>query len=204
MFRAHKDQLRKTFKAAPALSVQARNEASRALCQRLLAHAWWQQAAAVAAFVGVRHEPDTTELLTAVFAAGKSLWLPRIDSGRIAWCSVTALDQLGPGTFGLLEPTPVCRGQRELPALDLILVPGVAFDRAGARLGWGKGHYDRALQDVHAHQRPRRVGLCLENRFDATADPLPMDRHDVPMHAIATEAQWVWCGGGGNTQSKMG
>lgn len=169
---------------------------SRGLAQRVIEHPRWSEAEGVAAFVGVRGEPDTRPLLRAALAAGKRLWLPRVsdDRARIEFLPVASLDELVPGVMGLLEPP------RGAPAplhaaqgLGLILVPGLAFDRAGRRLGFGKGHYDRALAGVRLRELPTRVGLCLEEALEPGGEPLPADEHDVPMHWVLTPSEQLRC-----------
>ena len=79
-------------------------------------------------------------------------------------------------------------------ALDLILVPGLGFDRTGCRLGHGPGHYDRLLADVRELDAPYRVGLCFSEFLDPLGEALlPTEDHDVPMHAVLTDTQWLHC-----------
>ncbi|MCA9694437.1 MAG: 5-formyltetrahydrofolate cyclo-ligase [Nannocystaceae bacterium] len=165
---------------------------SRALTTVILGHAAWRDARCVAAFVGVRGEPDTRAVLAATLAAGKRLLLPRVtdDRARIEFHAVDALEALVPGVMGLLEPPP--GRARALADADLVLTPGLAFSSAGARLGFGKGHYDRALAPVRDRAAPRRVGVCLRDALDPDGG-VPSGPLDVPMHAIATEAGVITC-----------
>lgn len=167
---------------------------SAALLAHLLRHPLWQQARGVAAFVGVRGEPDTWGLLAATLAERKRLWLPRMvgKPAQIAFVPVGDLRELAPAGFGLLEP-PLPADQAAAlstptaaAGIDLVLVPGLGFGRDGARLGFGKGHYDRALAPVRALSAPLRVGLCLDGDLDPTLGEIPSEPLDVPMHWIAT------------------
>lgn len=159
---------------------------SARLHAHLLGHPCWRAAGSVAAFVGVGGEPDTRPLLQAALAAGKRLWLPRMVGRpqRAEFVAVADLAELAPAGFGLLEP----RGGegRELAelALDLALVPGLAFTGAGARLGFGKGHYDRALAPLRDRPRPLRLGVCFA---DDLVPGLPTEPHDVPLHGLVTD-----------------
>lgn len=160
---------------------------SARLAGHLLAHPCWRQAASVAAFVGVGGEPDTRPLLQAALDAGKRLWLPRMVGPaprRAEFVAVADLADLAPAPFGLLEPrTGPARELGDLD-LDLVLVPGLVFTRAGARLGFGKGHYDRALAPLRDRPRPLRLGVCFT---DDLVDELPMEPHDVPLHGLAAD-----------------
>ena len=91
---------------------------------------------------------------------------------------------LHPGVFGIPEP-PLMALQKDLPPLDLILVPGLAFDCRGGRLGWGKAYYDRFLS---AAEVGLRVGACHECQI---VDQVPLDRHDIRMDYLLTPKRWL-------------
>ncbi len=192
-----KRELRSALQAQASLPEDVHERDSAMVCERVLAHACWSSAGSIAAFVGVHHEPSTTLLLEAALNQRRSLWLPKVDVGRILWCRLdanTPLDeQLVRGAFGLLEPAPALYGQVRLPEVELVLVPGLAFDALGARLGWGKGYYDRALASTRGNKRPWRVGICFDARFEPAQGAIPVDAHDVPMHAVATPRRWIDC-----------
>ena len=116
---------------------------SRGLAQRVIEHPRWSEAEGVAAFVGVRGEPDTRPLLRAALAAGKRLWLPRVsdDRARIEFLPVASLDELVPGVMGLLEPP------RGAPA------PLHAARIRGA----GDGGEHRAADDIGVQQAARQA-----------------------------------------------
>jgi 5-formyltetrahydrofolate cyclo-ligase len=175
--------------------------ASGALTTAVLTHPAWLAAPAVAAFVGVRGEPDTRPLLAAALAQGRALWLPRVVHGAAGvsvLVKVSSLDDLVPGPFGLQEPRPR-PDELALPSVDttsalaLVLVPGLAFWSTGARLGFGAGHYDRLLAPVAQAPLPLRMGLCFSTFLDPAHGPLPTATHDVAMHMVATELGVLRC-----------
>lgn len=174
---------------------------SAALLAHLLRHPLWQQARGIAAFVGVRGEPDTWGLLAATLAERKRLWLPRMvgEPAQIAFVPVLDLRALTPAGFGLLEPPAApeplaLRSPTAAAGIDLVLVPGLGFARDGARIGFGKGHYDRALAPIREHAAPQRVGLCLDDDLDPAEGPIPREPLDVPMHWVATPHGLHRCG----------
>jgi len=174
----------------PAAEVAAR---SARLTTHLTTHPAWHTAARLTAFVGVQGEPDTLPLLTAALASGKRVWLPRMTGPRralIEFVELRSLADLAPAPFGLLEPSTGPGVALADLDLDLALVPGLMFTRHGARLGFGKGHYDRALADLRAAARPLRVGVCFAEEL---GEGLPHEAHDVPMHAVLTDAGLVRC-----------
>jgi 5-formyltetrahydrofolate cyclo-ligase len=148
---------RRVLARRAALSPGERAAASARILTQLLDLPAFQQARGVHAFVSFPDEVDTAPLLRACAGAGKAIFLPY---------QVPARDRLGcarwdprqplvPGPFGTQEPPMESRGAVDLSAIDLVLVPGVAFDRRGGRLGYGKGYYDRFLTDLmQAHGRP--------------------------------------------------
>lgn len=163
------------------LDVEERRAASAAICTALAASQLWQSARAVGLFFARPDEPDLGPLLTEALGSVRLVAVPRWNDTAYEWARVRRLpEDCRPGRFGIPEPAP------ELPAvppdaLDLVLVPGVAFDTAGRRLGRGGGFYDRLL----AGHRGVRVGACFGPQFVAE---LPAEPHDVGMSYLVTPA----------------
>lgn len=109
-------------------------------------------------------------------------------AGRDSRMMFRAGPAVEPGPWGLLQPS------REAPAVapDLVLVPLVAADRHGTRIGHGKGHYDRALSHLReSGHAVRTIGIAWEHQISETA--LPADPWDQPLDAIATPGEWIEC-----------
>lgn len=138
-------------------------------------------------YVDARSEVRTRTLIAESLADGRTIAVPWCRDGkRLGLFHLRALDELVPGRFGILEPE---SGLRDHPSrtigpasLDLALLPGVAFDRRGGRLGHGRGYFDRLLAEL----RPDavRVGLAFECQL---VEEVPMGPHDVRLDAIVTE-----------------
>jgi 5-formyltetrahydrofolate cyclo-ligase len=92
-----------------------------------------------------------------------------------------------PSPWGVLQPS----AEAEALAPDTVLVPLVAADRQGARIGHGKGHYDRALSHLREGGRVFAIGITWETQI--LAEPIPADPWDVPLDAIATPGEWIDC-----------
>ena len=92
-----------------------------------------------------------------------------------------------PSPWGVLQPA----GTAEALAPDTVIVPLVLADRRGARIGHGKGHYDRALSHLREGGRIFTIGIAWEHQI--LDDPIPADPWDVPLDAIATPAEWIIC-----------
>lgn len=141
-------------------------------------------AASLSAYLPVGPEIDPSPILTAASAAGLTVALPYVSSRDVpmrflAW---RPGDLLRAGPLGLLQPDPATAPEI---APEVILTPLVGFDRAMARLGQGAGYYDRAFA---ALPDARRIGLAWSAQ---EADALPVDPWDVPLHAVATEREWI-------------
>jgi len=144
------------------------------------------------AYVSFRREVDTWEIMFAALGEGRTLALPRVEpGGRLSLRAVRdPLHELVPGAFGIPEPAP-SSPLLEPEAVDLVLVPGVAFDRRGYRLGYGGGYYDRLLADmrspaVTARRSSPAVAAGLAYDFQIV-DELPVGPHDQRVDLVLTE-----------------
>lgn len=118
--------------------------------------------------------------------SGKKLYFPRVAAQGLEFCLVSDPAELTPGALGVPEPP---HDAQVLPAedLDLLIVPGMAFDAAGSRLGFGKGLYDRALAPVDP---ARRAGFCYSFQI---VDVVPAGEGDEPVGLIITERGVIYC-----------
>ena len=162
-----------------ALSPQAQRLASRAVCERVLAFEAYKRAKVVMAYIACRGELDVSPVMDDILSSGRTLLLPRCEEGgRLTARKIASLAALSPGAYGVPEPgeeSPVALPE----TIDLILVPGVAFDRDFYRLGQGGGYYDRFLKETHAV----RAGVC---HSAALLDGVPREAHDMRMDAVIT------------------
>ncbi len=131
-------------------------------------------------------EVDVWPLLEEALAGGKIITLPRFDSvsnDYIACRVQHPQNEIGPGQFGIREPRPGCP-EIPLERLGLILVPGVAFDLRGGRLGRGRGFYDRLLPEIHGI----KCGVAFDEQM---VDAVPAGRLDVRMDFVLTPTRCV-------------
>jgi len=126
-----------------------RSHAGRSLRDAVLSLPEAQMAGTVAAYISVGTEPDTRGLVYALWKRGTYVLLPLLLSDNdLDWACYEGPDSLAPGPRGLLQPTEPPRGPAAVTSADLVIVPAVAVDRSGMRLGRGGGSYDRALSRV--------------------------------------------------------
>lgn len=180
-----KKTLRATvLEARDRMPAAERAQASAAAIARVRAMPAYRQAAGVMTYMSFGTELDTQDFFDGLLCDGKSVALPRIDraSKRLSAHRVGGRDDLVPGVWGIMEP------RADLPAvpletLDLILMPGVAFDRAGNRLGYGAGFYDRLLAAVPPGPTPLRVVAAFDCQL---VNAVPHSHTDQPIHWLIT------------------
>lgn len=165
-----------------AIPAAERRRQSEALHARIRARAEWQKAGVVMLYLGIKSEFDPQALVEEALTEGKTVLLPRILklARRLEIRSVRSLSHdLVPGAWGLQEPDPKTCPEAALASIDLILVPGLAFDRHGHRLGYGAGYYDRLLSDPHL-QACKIAALFLEQFVDS----IPVEAHDQAVDVL--------------------
>lgn len=139
-----------------------------------------------------RTEVATEVMIEESIAMGKKVLLPKVDQEAKALSKhvINGLDELAPGYMGIPEPT---SGERlKVEDIHLIVVPGVAFDRNGRRIGYGGGYYDRLLSRIKGQRLI--VALAYEEQV---FDELPHEEHDVRMDIIITDRRVIDCRGQG-------
>ena len=174
-----KDSWRKRLvEARAALSSEVRAAEAQALAELVSSVGW--PASTVCAYVPVGTEPGSLALLEALRTAGRRVLLP-IVTGRepLDWGVYFGPDSLVPGPYGLREPSGLRLGPGAVVNADAVLVPALAVDRRGVRLGRGAGHYDRSIGAVTAP----RIAVVRDEEF---VDRLPAEPHDVLMTAVLT------------------
>jgi len=184
---ALRDQLLAGRRRRPLTDVVA---AARAVAEHLLATPDVRRAATVAAYVSLDGEPGTGPLLDTLADAGKRVILPvLLPDGDLDWAAYGGPDSLAPASRGLLEPTGRRLGPDAVATADAVLVPGLAVDADGVRLGRGGGSYDRALGRV-----PVGTFTCVLLYEDEVGVSVPVEPHDRPVGWAATPAGVVRLG----------
>jgi 5-formyltetrahydrofolate cyclo-ligase len=158
-----------------------RSSASRLIRDHVLEMPEVSAAGTVAAYYSIGTEPDTHSLIFALWKRGSYVVLPvLLPDGDLDWASYEGPDSLAPGPRGLLQPTEPLRGPQTVARADIVLVPALAVDTSGARLGRGGGSYDRALARV-GEQVPT-IALLYD---DELVPAVPTGPHDRKVRAVA-------------------
>ena len=166
-------------KAIPAARRRAK---SGKIFKRLLKEPSFQEAKHIAFYYGIAPEVATRPFLKAVLKK-KKIYLPRTEpqKKRMTFRQVRVFSKdLVKGPYGIMEPKLSC-AVRPAVRMDLIIVPGVAFDRRGGRLGRGAGYYDRLLRKA---KKVVKIGLCFREQL---VKKVPMRLHDVRMDRVITD-----------------
>jgi 5-formyltetrahydrofolate cyclo-ligase len=191
LIRDRKQYIRRSIRAVRrGLSEAERLAHSRRVWERVAALSCYQHARVVLGYMAFDHEVLTDGLMRQAMASGKQLVLPMVLGDRQDM-ALYVIEDLGcdvaPGYRGILEPQPQRTRAVAPETLELALIPGVAFDLRGGRLGFGTGFYDRLLSRLP--QGIPTVGLA----FDFQVIPrLPFQPHDMLLEAIVTEHRIIW------------
>lgn len=182
-----KQQIREAAHAARRAQ-ENKDEISREIVARFVGLPEYEAAATVMFYVDVRAEVRTRHDLPTALESGKRIIVPWCnDAGELELFHLESMDELETGMYKILEPTPELKANPDKHVkpkdLDLIMVPGVGFDRRGGRTGHGKGYYDKLLE--HARPDTPLVALAFECQM---FDEIPMQSHDVFMDKVVTEA----------------
>ncbi len=171
---------RKILDKRLSLDRELREKLSRRIVEKVLSLPEFEEASSYLLYYPIKGEPDVTPLYQIIWERGKTLFLPRVKGKLLEVVPVRDMSELKEGSFGIPEPSD---GDPVDPSeVDFALVPGIAFDREGYRLGFGKGFYDRLLRELKAF----RAGVAYSFQV---VDFVPRDRWDEPVDALITEKE---------------
>jgi 5-formyltetrahydrofolate cyclo-ligase len=154
------------------------------IARRCLGDFVFMKGAIIAGYAAVRGEADPFPLMAALANNGHALCLPRAHDGVLTFHAWKPGDPLVVGRMSIPEPDAKARERRP----DLLLVPLLAFDRLGYRLGYGAGYYDRYLRDHRARRSVKAVGIAYAGQ---QVESLPVEEFDEPLDAVVTETQVI-------------
>lgn len=138
----------------------------------------------VCIFLSAFKEPDTFIIIDELWKRGIKVAVPisNTDTLELTLSYIESKADLERGAYGIYEPTVIKEASEK--DMDVIFVPGLAFDRNGGRMGFGKGYYDKLLQNG----KGKKIGLCYDFQL---FDSIPTQSHDVPMDCIITEKETI-------------
>ena len=161
-------------------------EKSRRISENLTSLERFKNSSRIALYFPFRKEVTTQEIFSKSLESGKEVYFPRVNGESLSFHRVDRLDQLQPGRFGIPEPRSDSFSV-EPEKLDLVIVPGVAFDSGGRRLGYGKGYYDRYLPKVPSR---KRIALAFGIQI---VEFTPAGEGDQGVGLVVTEFGIIFC-----------
>lgn len=187
----NKKELRKQMLAKRnRMEKQLRAQKSELIVEEFLRSASYRGASYLFSYIPFGDEPDIRRILTVALEDGKKVAVPKTFTDRkvMAPYLFTGWEDLIPGVYGILEPDPDQAKMAESSKIDLIVMPGVAFDQQGGRLGYGGGYYDRFLAGLS--ELPLMIAPCFSEQV---LDQIPMEKHDFRVDSLVTDQGWITC-----------
>jgi len=185
-----KQELRRTvLERRDALTPDERAAKSALIADRLRSLIEYRAAETIMFYVEFRSEVMTRPMIDAALRVGKKVLVPKVDKSRQRLRLFELYEphrELIPGYMGIPEPDPYLAREAEIEEVEMVVAPGVAFDTAGWRLGYGGGYYDRLA--VKLMPMTPLVGLAFEAQI---VDEIPREKHDRPMKVVVTEERVI-------------
>jgi 5-formyltetrahydrofolate cyclo-ligase len=188
---AEKEVLRRRYlELRDELTPQTVERKSREIVETVLGLPEYVGAQVVASYIAKNNEVQTQVLIKKALGAGKKVLVPvtQRKSRELLFSEIPSLYAVSTSTFGILEPKPADRKLRHITTADVVIVPGIVWDAAGHRLGWGRGYFDGALAKV------RKDALSVGLAFDLQlVEKVPREQFDLPVKMIVTESGVIRC-----------
>ena len=177
-----KKELRRIIRERKAALTEAeRRMKSEDVCRRVMETDVWKEARTVLLYVSLEDEVDTGLLTEWAREEGKTVLLPTCVGDDLVLKVYEGREMMKPGAYGIMEPTGRAMEEKDYGEIDLAIVPGMAFDKSGGRLGRGRGFYDRTLRKM---PRCFKMGVCWEVQM---VEKVPTDVYDIKMNNVIYE-----------------
>ena len=161
--------------------ISNKKEKSIIIMDKIITLDIYQKSSVIAIYNSMSSEVETSKLIS-ISLKNKIVLLPRIINNKIEFIRIDNNTKYNNSSFGVSEPI----GNIYQGIIDLIIVPGVAFDSKGNRLGYGKAYYDKYLNNKDIY----KIGVCFNEQV---IDNLPIDKHDIKMNLIITDEKKYEC-----------
>ena len=175
----------KVLKELKAQKEEDRRQKSLAIKEKLLCLAEFKKAKKILLFMGNYYEVDTAPIIKEALENRKRVFLPVTDTKgkRLILSEISNIEKdIEKGPYGIYQPKAACKQEPRPETLDLVVMPGIAFDKKGSRIGHGAGYYDRFLKDI-PHRIPR-ISLAFD--FQVQDEDIPAFAYDIPVTRVLT------------------
>lgn len=164
-----------------SLSVQKAEALSALAVEKVLSMKDVASAQTIGAYISFGREVDTRALIDGLLGSGKKVFVPVVSRHELSFVAFTSFSEMEPNKLGFMEPR--VKGAVDPAGIEIFIIPGIAFDRQGNRLGWGKGFYDRFFGK---NPGGFKVGLAYDFQL---LDKIPAESFDVKMDVVVTEKE---------------
>lgn len=173
------------------MDIVEKEDMDEKILDRFYESEYYKKSEKIFIYISYNSEIDTKKIIEKALKDGKKIYVPRTEfkTRLMDAVEITALDNLIESSYGALEPS-IKEPHIDPNELDLIIVPGLAFDRQGGRMGYGAGFYDRYFKKISENNIKKIVKLALAYDFQIL-DKVPMSEQDVPVSYIITEKEFV-------------
>ena len=166
-----------------------RKRKDRTIAERLFSLGEMQQSTTIFFFASFRSEVDTFGMIRRALKEGRRVALPRVEGVNLGLYLINSLEELAPGYMKIPEPTVLTDDRKAgIHDVDVVIVPGAAFDRNCNRIGYGGGFYDRLLAGMQ-----RIIPVIALTYEEQLIDAVPVDQHDKKVSIIVTDRQEIRC-----------
>lgn len=176
---------RRVLNELKAQKEEQRRKKSLAIKEKLFDSEEFKKAKKILLYVGKDYEVDTKPIIKEALQKGKRVFLPVTDTKgkKLTISEVSDIERdIESGPYGIYQPKAGCTVESRSETFDLLILPGVAFDKSGNRIGHGAGYYDRFLKDI-PHEIPR-ISLAFE--FQVQDEDIPAFAYDIPVTRVIT------------------
>jgi len=173
------------------IDIVEKEKMDRKICDKFYESKYYRDAKNIFIYISYDSEINTKEIINKALIDNKKIYVPRTEfkTRLMDAVEIISLDNLIESEYGILEPS-IEEPHIEPNELDLIVVPGVAFDRNGGRIGYGAGFYDRYFKKINKDNIKKIQKIALAYDFQILEN-IPMNEHDVPVSYIITEKEFI-------------
>lgn len=190
---SNKEKIRQeTLLKRDAIPKNIKEEKDAAITQRIIRLPEFTDAKTIFLYASFRSEADTIEMIKITLSQGKKVILPKVDkeNKELKLYEIEDTNELVQCYMGILEPSVSDERLTELDDIDLIIIPGAAFDVSGSRLGYGAGFYDRLLAEIK-----NKITVIAPAYEEQIVENIPSEPHDVKVTKIVTDKRVIECEG---------
>lgn len=156
-------------------------EKSKLIAEKVTSHPNYQQADTILAYIDAKGEVQTKPIIEDAWSKGKKVAVPKVHGDIMKFYLISSYEELEPGNFGILEPVENCEVIINILENTVVLMPGVAFDMKGNRIGYGKGYYDKYFSKY-----PETYKIALAFSMQIVPE-IPADEFDIKANCVITE-----------------